>query len=260
MKRATRRSWVGLLSLAWLTGCAASPESRSLYPPENFRLNLEYRVEGDGGSQVKRRASIDAQGLVIVREADTSLRSDDGRLAMPVFRRICVYQLHARSIRSLSRWLDQENVKDFNPLDDLNPPDGEVKVVECGLVYSDNVVSLVTRGRVFGQMRRVLRAINAFLPEQAGFPNGDEDDERAPSRVQDVPPILDKMVVALAYHQERLQGGFAENSWRRDTFALACAAGDWVLAQKTLSAMSKLTESDRLAYQKILAGAKGSGR
>jgi len=260
MKRATRRSWVGLLSLAWLTGCAASPESRSLYPPENFRLNLEYRVEGDGGSQVKRRASIDAQGLVIVREADTSLRSADGSLAMPVFRRICVYQLHARSIRSLSRWLDQENVKDFNLPDDLDPPAGDVEVVEFGLVYSDNEVILVTHGRVFGQMRRVLRAINAFLPEQAGFPNGDLAADRAPSRVQDVPPLLDSPVAALAYHQERLQGGFAENSWRRDTFALACAAGDWVLAQKTLSAMSKLTEPDRLAYQKILAGAKGSGR
>lgn len=264
MQALTRRWWIVLICLVWLAGCVASPESRSKYPPVDFRLGLEWAA----GPQVKRRASIDAQGLVIVREADKSLRSEDGSLALPVFHRICVYQLHARSIRSLSRWLDQENVKDLKLPADPNPPDGDVKVVKFELVYSRNVVNLVARGTAFGQLRRVLRAINAFLPEQAGFPNGDLDTERAASRVQDVPPFLEddeEEAPSYSYHRERLEGGFAEESWQRDTFALACATDDWVFAQNTLTAMSNLTGAERVAYQEILATekkarARSSGR
>jgi hypothetical protein len=233
----------------------------SLYPPGDFHLTLEYRVERDSGVQVKRRVSIDSEGLVIVREADASFRSADGSQVLPIFRRICVYELHARSTRSLSRWLSQENVKELSLASDVKPQGVEIPVVEFGLVYSQNAVNAVARGPVRGPLRRVLRAINAFLPAPAALPNGDDLATRAESRVQDVPELQDSIADALSYHLQRQSDETGGLQWQRDCFALACAAGNWAAATETLAAMS-LDASERVVYEQIQAATKaiGSGR
>ena len=249
-----------MLGIACSSGCTIAPESGSLFPPDDFQLNLEYRVIQDSKSQVKRQATIDAGGLVIVREADDALRSGDGTLVLPVFGRLCVYQLHPRSIRKLARWLDHEAVKDMAlPVDGESSADDSSEVA-FGLVYSKNVVTLVARGPVFGQLRRVLRTVNSFLPDSAGIPNGDLAEDRAASQVQDVPPLVESVPEALAYHRQRLEHGPVEPSWRRETFALACAARDWSLAQETLAGMSKLTDADRAQYQEILVAVRGANQ
>lgn len=248
--------------LVWPVACFDAPETRSLYPSADFQLDLEYRVVDDTGAQVKRRASIDAKGLVIVREADTSLRSPDGALVLPVFQRLCVYRLHARSIRSLSQWLARENVKDLKSPLEPTPQVGKVEVVEFGLVYSKNKVQLTVRGQMFGQLRQVLRLTNSFLPEGAGFPNGDLAADRLETRVQDVPPLLNSKAEVLAYHRQRPSLGMSARRWQRwqgDTFALACASSAWDVARGVLAGMSDLTETTRDAYQKILADAKSAG-
>ncbi len=257
-----RRCAMVLPGLLLFAGCFGPTEAESLYPPEDFYLTLEYRLESDSGGQVKRRVSIDSKGLVIVREADASFRSDDGSQVLPIFRRICVYELHARSIRSLSRWLSQEHVKELNLASEVKPQGVEVSVVEFGLVYAQNVVKGVARGTMRGPLRRVVRAVNAFLPAQAAFPNGDELAARAESRVQDVPLLQDSVTDALSYHLQHLSEGSADSQWQRDSFALACAARNWVVATETLANMSQLDASERVAYEQIQAATKaiGSGR
>ena len=111
-------------------------------------------------------------------------------------------------------------------------------------------------------LRRILRMTNAFLPAEAAFPSGDEADERVESRVQDVPPLLDSVAEALAFHRERSREGLSDQQWRRwqqDTFALACAAEDWDCAQQVLEVldgMSALTEAVYATHQRMLAAAK----
>ena len=246
--------------LLCLTSCTLPPESGSHFPPGDFRLNLEYRVIQDAKTFVKRRATIDAQGLVIVREADTALHSDDGTLSLPVFSRLCVYRLHPRSIRKLARWLGQENVKSLAVSADSQTSGEGSSEVELGLVYSSKVVTVVTRGAAFGQLRRVLRVVNSFLPDVAGFPNGDGESDRAASQVQDVPSLLDSLPESLAYHRQSLEDGPVASDWQLETFALACANRDWSFAQQVLSGMSELSDADRARYQGILVAARSANQ
>ena len=175
---------------------------------------------------------------------------------MPVFSRLCVYRLHPRSIRKLARWLGQEDIKSLAVAAGSQAPGESFSEVELGLVYSSNVVSMVTRGAAFGQLRRVLRFVNSFLPDVAPFPNGDQTSDRAASQVQDVPPLLDSLPESLAYHRRSLEGGSVASSWGLETCALACAVGDWRFAEQALSEMSELSDADRARYQGILVAAR----
>ncbi len=252
----TKRQASAVLGLLGLCSCLSS-EPASLYPAADFRLEIEYRVVRDVGVQVLRRVAFDAKGVVTVREAERSLRSTDGSVSLPVFGRLCVYRLHPMSIRWLAQSLARRRVKDMVNIPGPEAQSGELEVIQFDLVYDQNKAQLVGRGGRLGQLRDLLRLANSYLPAAAAFPTGDLPADLPPSRVRAVPPFCEVIAECLAFHRDRSDRHPDDDAWRRDTLALACAAGEWGHAQQVLGGLKGLSAADRLALQEVIDLSKG---
>ena len=97
-----------------VAGCTTEELAPTIWPPADFRIEYEERAERDGRFVPVRRFTVDAQGLAIYATA-TSVVVDpqpaaDGAgaaLALPVYGRVCAYQLVPECTRALARKLSR---------------------------------------------------------------------------------------------------------------------------------------------------------
>lgn len=246
-----------VVALLLSAACSSAPETKSKWPPDDFELDVQYSVVTGDRQQIRKSAKIFADGLVVYREADTSLRTTHGDLELPVFQRICAYRMHWRSIRDLSRMLHREGVQELDKLGHPPPSGEEAHVIRFRLTYHVNHVNALAQDEVVGLMNRVLRLVNSFLPadgltlpRMAGKP-----DEH---HLQDVPPIEDSIPGALAFHKKWLSDEPKNTVVLRDTFSLACSAEEWDLAEECITRLSASRPADVEWLRQILRGARGS--
>lgn len=242
------------ISLALVGACQDGPDVRGEWPPQDFDLEIQYEIHEKGRRQVRTRAHILADGLVVYREADESLRSEDGTLELPVFRRMCAYRMQWRSIRHLARALHRAPVTRIQQPANPPPTDDSYHLISFNLSYFGNRKNIVLKDNVVGLMNRVLRIVNAFLPEAHGFTLPQMAGDPLEHRVQDVPPVTDSVVGALGYHEEWLAADPENQFILRDTFALACAAEEFAKADEFLSRLAAKKVPDIDALRQILRG------
>lgn len=251
-----RTRTIATILLALAGACRGGPDTRGKWPPPDFYLELQYEVHESEHRQVRKRAHIFADGLVVYREADESLRSDDGFLALPVFRRMCAYRLDWHSLRYLARALHEIPVREIQQ--PANPPseDDKYHLISFHLVYFGNRKDVVLRDNAVGLMNFVLRTVNRYLPEAHGFRLPQMVGDAWEHRLQDVPPVTDSVVGALHYHEEWLVADPENLFILRDTFALACAAEEVAKANELLSRLAEHNVRDIDALRQIMGGIK----
>ena len=244
------------VSSVLLAGCNGVRAPRSLWPPDDFRLEVKYAVWEEGKEQVRQSALILADGLVVYREADLSLRSLDATIQLPIYRRLCVYRLAPESIRSLSRELDSVPVLEVQRI--VNPPtEADYHSIEFRLTYKGNEVDLVLKDVVPSLANRVLGVVNGYLPAEHGITMPRIAPYPVENRVQDVPDIGDSVEGALDYHRRWLAESPADVEILGDTFALACVAQDWEFANACLEELVEKRPEDGEALRQVLRDARG---
>ena len=245
------------LSPVLLPGCYGPAAAESLWPPEDFRLDLKYAVCEEGPEQVRQSALILADGLVVYREADLSLRNSDATIQLPVYQRLCVYQLAPQSIRSLSRELHRVPVLEVQRV--VNPPtEADYHRIDFHLTYKGNEVDVELRDELPGLASRVLGVVNGYLPAEHGITMPRVAPYPTENRVQDVPDIGDSVEGALDYHRRWLADNPASAEILSDTFALACVAREWDVADACLAELVKVRPEDGEALRQVLRDARGS--
>lgn len=226
------------LTLVALVGCANIEHMRTVWPPEDFQLELESGVTGDHGLEVRKIAQFYRDGLVVYRETDRdSLKSSvHGASGLPVFHRVCAYRLRSESIRMLSRLLDRQGVADMPPVIGTTETAGESGAwLSLRWAGFEKRKAVHVRGRVYGPLGGVLHVINSFLPKQHPFEMPEMTGTVEPRHVESVPPLRDSVAGSLRFHQQLVETLAADPRWERDLFALACAGADWAVAERCLA-------------------------
>lgn len=235
-----------------LASCQAVVEERGSWPPDGFVLEVQHIVVGDGVRQVRRSAKIFADGLVVYREADTTLLSKDGKMQLPIYTRMCTYRMHWRSIRCLSRELHAAPVLDLaDPI--AVPPVGEqTHLIRFHVAYMANDIDVIAQNQAVGLMNLVLCIVNTYLPPEHGITMPGMAERRMDHRLQDVPELTDSLADALSFHEQWLADHAPNPAVLRDTFGLACVAADWGLAERCIRTMAGARPADVKALTGIL--------
>jgi hypothetical protein len=241
-----------------LASCQGVAKNRGNWPPDDFALDLEYTVVERGVRQVRKSARIFADGLVVYREADTTLRSKDGEMELPIYTRMCAYRMTFWSIRDLSRLLHGAPVQELKDPVAVPPIDKRTHLLRFHLVYMANDIDVVAQNQVVGLMNRAVRIVNTFLPPDGSItmPNMAGDDD--PHHLQDVPKVTDSLAGALSFHETWLSARATDPGLLRDTFGLACTAKNWELAQTCVTAMSTARPADAVMMIQILADSRAA--
>lgn len=243
-----------LILAASVGSCETQKSRRGAWPPADFRVELRHSVEVDGGLQVRQDAQINAQGLVVYRESDRCICSADGRLQLPVYRRVSAYELPWRSIRILSRNLHRAPVKDVKAPPKSPPVEpGSNHHIRLQVTYLANEIDVVAVNQNVGLMNRVVRIINAFLPKDHAVTMPNMLGTPEVHRVQDVPEVRDSLTGAKQFHEKLLLERANDSSLLEDTFALAVAASDWSLASSCVTRIAQLKPTRAAALSKLLA-------
>lgn len=244
--------WLAL-AVAALVSCQGAQRKRSLWPPDDFEVDLKYTVITNGRTQVRKHARIFADGLVVYREADTSIRSADGKIELPIYRRVSAYRMDWKSIRMLVRDLHEDAAKDLGAQLSVPSTDEKTRRIGLRLIYMANVVDVVAENQMVGLMNSVVRVINARLPKEHPITMPNMLGKVLEHRLQDVPPVTDSVVGAKRFHETWLGDNKDDAAILRDTFALACEAKDWSLAKSCVARIVVAEPAVGAALDAILA-------
>jgi len=225
---AHERSWqscaaAGVL-LAALVGCASQEPAPSIWPPSDFRCEMEELALRDGTLQVVRRVRFDGSGLVVYGTSTRSLVDPETKVALPVFDRVAVYQLVPACVRGLARRLKEKGV---DTIDVVQGQRGAAEDTGLSLRWRAFGTErlLTVRGRVNGPMLQILGVVAAHLPPGERFSFAGDEEHPVVSVLRGVPEPIADTVGALRAHEALLAQHGDNGAWLLDAFALACAAG-----------------------------------
>ncbi|MBL8755295.1 MAG: hypothetical protein JNK15_18490, partial [Planctomycetes bacterium] len=228
MSRAHHSSWQRSAACALLgvlgAGCASEDLPPSVWPPDDFACEVEEVALRDGVSQVVRRVRFDHRGLVVYGTATASRVDPVSKVALPVFDRLCAYELVPVCLRAFARNLQRLGVTSIDTVQGERGVSGDTGLVLRWQAFR-NVRTIVARGRVHGQMAEILAVVQAHMPngERLGLPGLDE--RVVVPVLKAVPEPLADASAALAAHLRFLQQRPDDRSLLLDAFTLACATG-----------------------------------
>ncbi|MBM3975093.1 MAG: hypothetical protein FJ301_13440 [Planctomycetes bacterium] len=113
----TCQSCAALALVATLVGCATEELAPTTWPPADFRIEYEELAARDGRVVPVRRFAVDASGLAVYATATGVVVDAAGApgaeqpanppppLVLPVYDRVCAYQLVPECVRALARKL-----------------------------------------------------------------------------------------------------------------------------------------------------------
>lgn len=224
---------------AALAGCAASDPPPSIWPPADFRCEVEEVALRDGALHVVRRVRFDASGVVVYGTSSRSLIDPETNTALPVFDRLAVYQLVPYCLRMFARRLEQRGITTLDTVQGERGVSDQSGVALRWRAFGSERV-LTARGRVHGTMADILALVDAHLPSGERFGLADEGERPIVAVLRDVPsPALDARG-ALQAHQDLLTAHGEDAQWLLDAFSLACAASARADAEALLARWSAL--------------------
>lgn len=103
----SRQSWIvaALVGALAFAGCAAEELRPTIWPPADFRIEVEESQDVGGHRVVGRRFVVDAAGVAVYATATAVVAAPDAAVALPVLDRLCSYRLVPECVRSLARKL-----------------------------------------------------------------------------------------------------------------------------------------------------------
>ena len=246
-------SVLALMLLGLAASCVSEEPPPSIWPPEGFSFVAEEVVQDGDRVETRRKFRLQEDGLVVYGTSSRPLAATVGKaeglvVSLPVYDRLCVYQLVPSAVRGFARRLHKLG---FLMLDDAigNAGSGRsagpesIVVLTWSSVHGQKRVAL--RGSSRGAPAELLRAVASLLPEGEQFP-GIEAGDRAPvSVLRGVPPPRADALGALAAHELLLEGREEDSDLLLDTFALACRAASRKVAEGLLERWLQVGARDR---------------
>jgi hypothetical protein len=174
-----------------------------------------------------------------------------GQGELPIYCRMSAYKMAPESIRWLSRQLKAASALELKaPVG--NDRGGQGPQLSFRLTYFEHEINIAVKGRVYGLMYHVLRIVNSYMPPGHGFSMPEmakEQDMPEPDHLQKIPPVADSLAGSLSFHRHQLMRAHPRDAALvKDTFALACAQGDFSIAEECIQKLRGILE----------AGAEGS--
>lgn len=229
-----------------LAGCAASDPPPSIWPPADFRCEVEEVALRDGALHVVRRVRFEASGVVVYGTSSRSLIDPETKTALPVFDRLAVYRLEPPCLRAFARRLDQRGITSLDAVQGERGVTDQSGVALRWRAFGSERV-LTARGRVHGTMADILAFVDAHLPAGERFGLVDEGDRSIVAVLRDVPVPGVGAQGALAAHLELLGTHGEDPQWLLDAFSLACAASARADAEALLARWSVQAEARQAA-------------
>ncbi len=226
---------VGIGLLALLTGCGSTaPQGETVWPPQDFVLEVEWSSGGPPAQAQTKRFTVDASGVCVYSKSASPVIDPVSRAALPVFETMCAYRMRLECTRLLARKLHLRGIATLEPqqgaVDDVDAPAIRLR---HGAFGPPRIYTAV--GQAHGTFVRVLHVVNSFLPSSESFwlPGMAGDSE--PEHLADVPAPLAGAGAALAWHEERLALVGDRTGPLLEAFALACRVGDRARSEQLLS-------------------------
>lgn len=220
-----------VLLLCLLNSCLAHRDQLSIWPPEDFYLEVRGVVTDASGSRQKQQLQVWADGLMVYRQAARDLPNCP--IPIPLFTEVCAYRLDPETIRSLSRKLHLRHLYDLDEIRIENQVmNGEHAVIIWHAREQEGRISSMSPTT---NLDPVLNLINSFLPEGHGIVYDDLAGSLEVREVMQVPTPVDSLSGALAFHVELADAHVENQELTLHTFALAIAGEDWQEARKRLA-------------------------
>ena len=89
-----------------LAACVETGAGESIWPPVDFELRVEEVKVVEGTARTVREVRVFGDGLVVYGTSGRAVVDAETGTALPVFDRLCAYQLVPTSIRAFGRRLD----------------------------------------------------------------------------------------------------------------------------------------------------------
>lgn len=217
----TRQSWLAVALAVATAGCASEALAPTLWPPADFRVEYEEFAAREGRVVPVRRFTIDAAGLAVYATA-TGVVVDpqpgpDGAsssLALPVYRRVCAYQLVPECTRALARKLNRLGIGSLESGADRR--DGASPGARLGWRAFADARTIEVATDVEWALGEILHLLAAHLPPGEPALVGCDPARKVEAVLQDVPaPAID---------------GDASGFWRQRAFAEADDDALWAAA------------------------------
>lgn len=224
------------ISLALLAaGCGTpSSQAQSLWPPEDFVLEVEWTSGGAPEQSKAKRFTVDATGLCVFAKSSSPIVDPKTKAALPVFDSMCAYRLRPECTRLLARKLHLRGVRGLEPqqgaVEDLAAP--AIRIRHGAFGPSRSCVAV---GEAHGAFVKALHVINSFLPPSESFwlPGMTGDGE--PEHLADVPAPLEGAPAALAWQEDQLRERGDQPQLLLDAFAVSCRLGDRARSEQLLA-------------------------
>jgi hypothetical protein len=229
------------VSLLALASCAAHDLPPSLWPPEDFRCTVEETELRDGRLCVVRRVRFEAGGLVTYATSSRALVDDPSNVALPVFDRMCAYQLVPACIRAFARELHGLGVAMIDTTQGERGVLSDTAVFLTWRAFGQERV-LVASGRVNGPMAQILDVVSAHLPPGERLHCAESPPRPVVSVLRGVPEPLADAKASLEALEGLLVRTGEDRAWLLDAIALASDVGDRARAEALLE---RWLESER---------------
>lgn len=240
-----------------LAGCASEDLPPSVWPPPNFRLQVE-ELHSDGSRlDVVRRFDVRDDGLVVYCTSSEPLVDAATGTSLPVFDRMAVYQLEPKCVRGLARRLDRLGIattETGKPVGDELLDGDRVGLAIRWQAFGPEI-QLAVQGRLRGQIAEMLAVISGHLPPGERF--GVDSERPIVSVLRGVPEPTEDVDGALEALLGLLQRHGDERQRLQHAFALACRSGRRETAEQLLQRWQQLVQQERRSSFEEQGGGPG---
>lgn len=238
------RALVGLL-VPLLCACRSGDLPDSLWPPDDFFLEVRSRRLAPDGLIEQQSLHVFADGLVVYREVDPQ---DPSAGTFPaVFSGVSAYRMRRESTRSLARGLQQAGIFELDTIVGTDATAEQVVALRCRAFEREK--RAVGRGRVYGEFTDVLHVVNSYLPAGCAFTLPDMTGEPQPPRLSRAPAPEQDVAGALAFHRSWAElWPEADITWRIEHVGLALRAGDVAAAKRLLGDLEAESTRDKVTF------------
>lgn len=217
----SRQSWLGaaLVGALAFAGCAAEELRPTIWPPADFLIEVEEWQDLDGRRVVGRRFSVDASGVAVFAAATAVVAEPAGPAALPVFDRLCAYQLVPECVRSLARKLHRLGIGTLEE----GAPDAASRLRLRWRAFAD-VRDIWVGPNVEWALGEALTLVSAHLPPGEPPLAGVDPARKVEPAIDGAPaPVVDP--AAGAFWRERVAARPDDDGAWAAAFADACARG-----------------------------------
>ncbi len=236
IRRSLWSVFAALTCAVLVAGCLSRASSPStVWPPEDFALEVEQLESSAAGIRVVRRFSVDRDGLCIYAESDGVVLLPGGALQLPLFHRMSSFLMREESVRMLSRLLFKRGVLELRVLEGETEAGTGSSIVHLRYRGFGEQRRVVNRGEIYGAAVRVLKVVNSFLPAGRSFELPGLYGEKEPLRLTGIPPVQEDPAGIQDFLERESEGRTSEPRLLLVAMALALDRSDHEAAARILS-------------------------